>query len=317
MSIEQQIRAANSWGGGQNLPHSWAFARDNRIYYLVNGGLLLSHVDRGLAMSEKAIGRDAVQRTAPMTKEEEMLRERMRSSAQGISSFDYHGATDQLVVIAEGTIFRLSNSGQCTEISAAQPGARLHTSLSGDGALLGFVRNRNVFLVDVATGKEVQVSDASGTVLAGEGDFIHQEGQCLIRRVCCVSHGALMCVVGCCLSVQSSQRTGRTGSPRRWLMATIACCTWSSMRLPVSERASEIERALVRFTELCVAVHVFNIVSPGIEGTVDPFRYALTGTKNSTVRVVLATVNLVSGWWRVLLLHVLIVVPRGGRPVGA
>ncbi len=89
------------------------------------------------------------------------------------------------------------------------------------------------------------------------------------------------------------------------------------MRLPVSERASEIERALVRFTELCVAVHVFNIVSPGIEGTVDPFRYALTGTKNSTVRVVLATVNLVSGWWRVLLLHVLIVVPRGGRPVGA
>jgi hypothetical protein len=42
-------------------------------------------------------------------------------------------------------------------------------------------------------------------------------------------------------------------------------------------------------------VHVFNIVNPGIEGTVDPFRYALTGTKNVTISVVCVTVNMDSG----------------------
>lgn len=39
------------------------------------------------------------------------------------------------------------------------------------------------------------------------------------------------------------------------------------------------------------AVHVFNIANPGLEGTVDPFRYALAGTKNSTIRVMLASLH--------------------------
>lgn len=42
-------------------------------------------------------------------------------------------------------------------------------------------------------------------------------------------------------------------------------------------------------------VHVYHLPNPGIDGTVDPFRYALTGTRNSRVHVMLATVDMRTG----------------------
>jgi hypothetical protein len=141
-ALEQQIRAANEWGGAQNQPHSWTFTADGkRVYFLLNGSLKVCSTHAGLSAVENALERDAVRRTLPMTREEELLRERMRSSAQGVSSFQYHASTDQLLVVAEGTLFTPNaSSGVCAEIKGA--GARLHTCLSSDGAILGFVRNR-------------------------------------------------------------------------------------------------------------------------------------------------------------------------------
>jgi dipeptidyl-peptidase-4 len=262
------IREANAWGGGQNLPANWAFggADGKLLYFLKNGGLFVCNVDTGLLQVEKALERDAVRRTAPMSKEEELLRERMRSSAVGVSKFERHAASDTLLIQAEGTLFTLASNGVCTEVKSSVPGARLHTSLSSDG-FMGFVRARNLFLVDVK-GLELQVSDAHGTVMAGEGDFIHQEEFTTYRTY--------------------------------WIAPPCAGRQPQVLYLEMDESP----------------VHTYHLPNPGFVGSVDATRYALTGTANSRLRVVLATVSAQGVVTRRVLNKALLpwveYVPRGG-----
>ena len=187
-----------------------------------------------------------------LTKEEEMLAERTRTRgmSNGVQGFEYFPSSDKLVVAASSGLFLYSNtSRECTRVDTTEEGARLHTSLSQDGKVLGFVRGRNVFVWDSDSKKEIQVSDATGsTVMAGEGDFNHQE----------------------------EFHTYRTYfiSPKRGAKGEVTVCY---LEMDESD------------------VHIFHIPNPGLEGTTDPFRYPLTGTKNSTIKVKLGIVDFASG----------------------
>ena len=187
--------------------------------------------------------------TTAMTREEEMLLERVRGKRGGIHSFSYAKKSNQLLLSALGSVYTLDlNSLESKEVPTSVSGARLHTSLSDDGGVLGFVRGKDLFVTEVATGKEIQVSESKPNVISGAGDFIHQEEFSAYRSY--------------------------------WIA-------------PKNNASKEIRILYLEFDETDVGV--FNIVNPGIDGSVDAQRYARTGTTNSTISVHLATVSLSDG----------------------
>ncbi len=177
-----------------------------------------------------------LKRKAARTREEELLAERLRSSSDGISELNFHAESNKFFVSGRGTIFTLDPStADAREIPAGAAGARLHTVLSSDAKRMGFVRNRNVFLTNVETGQEVQVSNANGTtVMAGEGLFF----VCICVCVC-------VCVCVCFFFFFFTHRIfQRTLSIRKSLASSeritflpilktrcIASCIWKWMNL--------------------------------------------------------------------------------------
>jgi hypothetical protein len=191
----------------------------------------------------------------------------MRTSSDQISSLDFHEASNKFFVSGYGTIFTLDpTNDHATEIPASSAQARLHTVLSRDGKRMGFVRNRNIFLTNVENGKEVQVSNVNGTtVMAGEGS---------------------------------------KNFPSFFLV-----CPKKKFRCLAADFIHQEEFSLFRTYHFAPGVHnstyrifflemdesevaVYNIANlDDLKGSVDPFRYALTGTKNATIKVRLATVK--------------------------
>lgn len=253
---EQLILKSNAWSSLAGNVHSdWSFSENNQhLFSLRRGALFFCNplVD-GLTDQKQALSTGDVSKLrqgSSMSKEEEMLLERMRASGGGVSSFSYHQPTDQLVVSAAGNIILMRVSSGSFELApSSSSSARLHTCLSDDGKLLGFVRERNVYVSDTVTGKEVKVSDAQTPLqMAGEADFNHQEEFTVYRTY--------------------------------WI---------SRQRTPEG-------RYVILYLQMDESdVHVFNIPMPGLLGNVDPFRYPLTGTRNSRVSLHVATVDMETG----------------------
>jgi hypothetical protein len=162
------LKHTSAWSSRKHVPDMFEIAND-LIFCLRAGGLFrLDGVNKELRLEPVSVN---VKRAGARSKEEEMLAERMRTSFEGIASIRLHVPTNRFFGSGHGTIFTLDMNGVATEIPSGAAGARLHTALSSDGQRMGFVRNRNIFLADVETGKEVKVSDANGvTVMAGEGN---------------------------------------------------------------------------------------------------------------------------------------------------
>ncbi len=237
--LHLQLRESQAWGSRGHVPQDFVWAGEELFCVLE---------DRLMRVSPSRLALEAVElqmtRSAALSREEELLAERMRTSATGIRRIEYHAGTRQLFVEGNGGMFLFDPaSGACKEIPWQREGARLHTALSRDGVCFAAVRSRNVYITNTKSGKETRISDANGhSTMAGEGDFIHQE----------------------------EFYTFRTHS-----------------------FAPETRKGLHRILYLEMdesAVHIFNIANLGdLAGTVDPFRYALTGTANSKVSLKLAS----------------------------
>ena len=64
-----------------------------------------------------------------------------------------------------------------TPISNREDGFQMFAKLSPDGTRVAFVRNRNLFVVDLATMKETQLTDngEEGGVINGTSDWVYEE----------------------------------------------------------------------------------------------------------------------------------------------
>jgi dipeptidyl-peptidase-4 len=113
---------------------------------------------------------------AALSETERMNRERQRiASIKGIASYDWAPDSQHLLVPIDGDLWLAGLDGsvrQLTKTAATETDARL----SPKGRFASFVRDRNFFVLDLASGAETALTnDGSDTIGWGAPEFIAQE----------------------------------------------------------------------------------------------------------------------------------------------
>ena len=108
--------------------------------------------------------------------EEKARRERARTaSLSGIISYSWSPDGKQLLVPIAGDLYLVDVASPDTARKVAS-GNVLDPKISPKGRYVSFVRNQNLFVIDLKTGAERQLTtDGKGTVHNGEAEFIAQE----------------------------------------------------------------------------------------------------------------------------------------------
>jgi len=108
--------------------------------------------------------------------EEKARRERARTaSLSGIISYSWAPSGKQLLVPIAGDLYLVDVANPDTARKVAS-GNVLDPKISPKGRYVSFVRNQNLFVIDLKTGAERQLTqDGKGTVHNGEAEFIAQE----------------------------------------------------------------------------------------------------------------------------------------------
>lgn len=159
------------------VPHGFA-AVGTRIVSLAPGG---AGTTQQLFVVDGGRWREAFmvtsQDSSSMTTEEELLRERKRMMATGVTSFNTGG--DAIIVPMPGSLAICRNAAVApvpwSWSKLAPSGACMDCQLSPDARLLAFIRNNNIWVMQVDTGTETQLTFTSGSVSSGVAEFIMQE----------------------------------------------------------------------------------------------------------------------------------------------
>jgi dipeptidyl-peptidase-4 len=170
---------------GMDAPGSAVFAPDGRsITYLFSpdGSLVRSLWRHDLESGERAeiaIPRSETTREETLSREDQLQRERARTTELGITAFSW--ATDAhrptLLVPMAGRI--LVGSGDVPELRLSEiPGVHgaSGASLSPDGSLVSFTMNGDLYVVPVAGGSALRLTDdAEPGVFNGLAEFVASE----------------------------------------------------------------------------------------------------------------------------------------------
>lgn len=118
---------------------------------------------------------DLVAGPVALTDEEEALRQRQRIRAGGITSYTYDESGRWLLIPLAGSLYIFDfDSGAVTSIEGGD--ARLNPRLAPDGESVAFVRERDLWVRDLAGGNETALTrTGSDTVVNGLAEFIAQE----------------------------------------------------------------------------------------------------------------------------------------------
>lgn len=111
----------------------------------------------------------------PLSREEELRRERQRTRATGIAMYDWAEKAPVMLVPGGGDIFVRAENGALKRLTET-PDPEIDPRLCATGERVGFVRNDDLFTMDVATGKETKLTTGgpAGTT-RGQSDFLGQE----------------------------------------------------------------------------------------------------------------------------------------------
>jgi dipeptidyl-peptidase-4 len=114
--------------------------------------------------------------TENLSLEEKARRERMRTaSLSGILSYSWSPDGKQLLVPIAGDLYLVdaANPDQARKVAS---GNVTDPKISPKGRYVSFVRDQNLVVIDLASGKERQLtSDGKGTIHNGEAEFVAQE----------------------------------------------------------------------------------------------------------------------------------------------
>src|SRR5471032_3360917 len=107
---------------------------------------------------------------------EQARRERERTaSLKGILNYSWSPDGKQLLVPIAGNLYLIDVSKPDAARMVAS-GNVLDPKISPKGHYVSFVRDHNLFVIDLASGKERQLtSDGGGTIFNGEAEFVAQE----------------------------------------------------------------------------------------------------------------------------------------------
>jgi dipeptidyl-peptidase-4 len=107
---------------------------------------------------------------------EKARRERERTaSLKGILSYSWSPDGKQLLVPIAGNLY-LIDAGKPDAARMVASGNVLDPKISPKGRYVSFVRDQNLYVIDLTTGKEKQLTtDGKGTIHNGEAEFVAQE----------------------------------------------------------------------------------------------------------------------------------------------
>ena len=128
--------------------------------------------ERLLASADKLLGGA----TEKLTPEELARRERMRSAARGIASFELSQDGQQVLIPLSGSLYVLDRkSGKSREFKSSA-GYLIDARFSPDGKSIATVRNGDIYVIDIASGSERRLTNgATDTLSHGEAEFVAQE----------------------------------------------------------------------------------------------------------------------------------------------
>jgi dipeptidyl-peptidase 9 len=129
---------------------------------------------------------DTDSKSATMSKEEELLRERMRERESGITSYKYNADKNRVMVPSGGQLYTSTLPNDLASVESpivlqklgkdtTQSGAKLDGKFSPDCELVSFVRNGEVWVCSVETGVELQLTHTEAGKTAGLPEYIIQE----------------------------------------------------------------------------------------------------------------------------------------------
>lgn len=111
-----------------------------------------------------------------LSEAEKMQRERARiGGSKGIVAYDWAPDGKTILVPLDGDLFLATREGATRRLTQTAAG-ELNPTVSPKGAYAGFVRDQNLFVLDLATGRERAVTtEGKGNVHFGEAEFVAQE----------------------------------------------------------------------------------------------------------------------------------------------
>ncbi len=163
---------------GMDAPGMIGFTPDSRAVtwlHAADGGLVRSLWRIDIETGERSViagpGADA-----PMSREEELLRERTRTRELGVSAYSWARDSEAPVLMIPGPVVRVSVGGEPLRELDGTQGA-LTPTLSPDGAQLSFVRagELHVMAVDGSSEARQLTSGAEDGLTHGLADYIAQE----------------------------------------------------------------------------------------------------------------------------------------------
>lgn len=123
--------------------------------------------------------RDLLPGEENLSDEEKARRERMRLFAKGIISYYWGDDSKTLLFPLGGDIFAYDLSKPASKATTQLTKTDTYETdikLSPNGKYVSFIREQNIYLVEVATGKERQLTfDGKGTIKNGMAEFVAQE----------------------------------------------------------------------------------------------------------------------------------------------
>lgn len=124
-----------------------------------------------MLVDSKKLGSGAV-----LSEDEKMQRERARiADLTGIVAYDWSADARSILVPLDGDLYLAGLDGSVRRLTNSET-SELDATVSPEGGFVSFVRDQNLFVHDLATGAEKQVTpDGGGTISWGVAEFVAQE----------------------------------------------------------------------------------------------------------------------------------------------
>src|SRR5690606_38745559 len=111
-----------------------------------------------------------------LSDEEKARRERMRLFASGIISYSWSKNSDALLFPLNGDLYYYELSGKAAKKLTNTSEFETDATISPNGRYVAFIRAQNLFVLDIASGKETQLTfDGGGEIKNGMAEFVAQE----------------------------------------------------------------------------------------------------------------------------------------------
>ena len=166
---------------GLQVPRGVAFSPDSKVVTYLQSetqGAEMALFGFDLATKKASVlvrASDMQKQDRPMSREEELRRERQRQRTSGVTGYAWAKRANVMVIPHGGDLFVRGADGVITPLTDT-PDPAIDPQLCADGSQIAFVRKGELALIDVKTKKETALTHgAPAGVTRGLSDFIGQE----------------------------------------------------------------------------------------------------------------------------------------------